>query len=178
MNTHKDRATVLRLYPLGETGLIVVWATREHGIIRTAARQARKMGSAFFGHIDLFYDCEIIFSFAKSGDLHRLVSVSLQHARLKLRKTLGNLRLASYMTRLLQSTVEEGESDTAWYLLIAGALDYLNDHAASRAIMRHFEKRLSALHGLYVEGAIPHATLLRHFERLPDGREALWRSLS
>lgn len=178
MNTYKDRATVLRLYPLGETGLIVVWSTSEHGIIRTAARQARKMGSDFFGHIDLFYDCEIVFTLAKSGDLHQLSSVSLKKARLQLRKTLANLRLASYMTRLLQSTVEEGESDASWYLLIAGALDYLNGHAASRAIMQHFEKRLSALHGLYVEGAIPHAALLRHFEKLPDGREALWRALA
>lgn len=37
MNTD---ATVLKLYPLGENGLIVVWCSEE-GIIRTAAKGAR-----------------------------------------------------------------------------------------------------------------------------------------
>lgn len=37
-------ATVLKLYPLGENGLIVVWCTEE-GLIRTAAKSARKPGS-------------------------------------------------------------------------------------------------------------------------------------
>ena len=39
-------ATVLKLYPLGENGLIVVWCTEE-GIIRTAAKSARKPNSPF-----------------------------------------------------------------------------------------------------------------------------------
>lgn len=34
-------ATVLKLYPLGENGLIAVWCTEE-GLIRTAAKSARK----------------------------------------------------------------------------------------------------------------------------------------
>ena len=37
-------ATVLKLYPLGENGLIVVWCSGE-GIIRTAAKGARKQSS-------------------------------------------------------------------------------------------------------------------------------------
>lgn len=41
-------ATVLKLYPLGENGLIVVWCTEE-GIIRTAAKSARKPNSPFAG---------------------------------------------------------------------------------------------------------------------------------
>lgn len=41
-------ATVLKLYPLGENGLIVVWCTEE-GIIRTAAKSARKPNSPLPG---------------------------------------------------------------------------------------------------------------------------------
>lgn len=43
-------ATVLKLYPLGENGLIVVWCSGE-GIIRTAAKGARKQSSPFAGWI-------------------------------------------------------------------------------------------------------------------------------
>lgn len=35
-------ATVLKLYPLGENGLIAVWCTEE-GLIRTAAKSARNL---------------------------------------------------------------------------------------------------------------------------------------
>ena len=47
-------ATVLKLYPLGENGLIVVWCSGE-GIIRTAAKGARKQSSPFAGRLDIFY---------------------------------------------------------------------------------------------------------------------------
>ena len=56
MNTD---ATVLKLYPLGENGLIVVWCSEE-GIIRTAAKGARKQSSPFAGRLDLFYQLSLI----------------------------------------------------------------------------------------------------------------------
>ena len=46
-------ATVLKLYPLGENGLIAVWCTEE-GLIRTAAKSARKPCSPFAGRLDIF----------------------------------------------------------------------------------------------------------------------------
>ena len=51
-------ATVLKLYPLGENGLIAVWCTEE-GLIRTAAKSARKTGSPFAGRLDIFYQCRM-----------------------------------------------------------------------------------------------------------------------
>lgn len=45
-------ATVLKLYPLGENGLIAVWCTEE-GLIRTAAKSARKPCSPFAGRLDI-----------------------------------------------------------------------------------------------------------------------------
>ncbi|XBD73787.1 recombination protein O N-terminal domain-containing protein [Akkermansia massiliensis] len=69
-------ATVLKLYPLGENGLIVVWCTEE-GIIRTAAKSARKPNSPFAGRLDLFYQCRMQWTQAKTGDLHSLTSADL-----------------------------------------------------------------------------------------------------
>ena len=69
-------ATVLKLYPLGENGLIAVWCTEE-GLIRTAAKSARKTGSPFAGRLDIFYQCRMQWTQAKKGDLHTLTSADL-----------------------------------------------------------------------------------------------------
>ena len=173
----KDTGTILRQQALGEHGLIITWCCAEHGIVRTAARNARKPGSDLSGQVDLFHECELLFKTATQGDLHTLSSVNLITPRLALRGSLNKLRLASYLSRLLLSTVEAGAADPAWHKLISGALDYVATTAPRRAILLHFEKRLAELHGLYSPAESPHHALLRHFQHLPAGRNELLDSL-
>ncbi len=184
----KDIGSILRLHPLGENSLIVCWCTAAHGIIRTAARGARKPGSDYTGRLDLFHECELLFTPARSGDLHTLGSVSLRSPRLGLRQNLTKLRLASYMARLLLATVEPGGSaggtlctpeDAVWHRLLAAALDYLEqpDTAPRTAILHRFERRLAELHGLYSPTLPPHQALLNHFQHLPAGRGELLEGL-
>lgn len=173
----KDTGTILRQQPLGEHGLIITWCTAEHGIVRTAARLARKPGSELSGQVDLFHECELLYRPATQGDLHTLASVNLISPRLALRSRLLRLRLASYMARLLLATVEPGAQDAAWHTLISGALDYVATSEPRRAILQHFEKRLATLHGLYTPTQAPHAALLRHFQHLPAGRDELLEAL-
>ena len=173
----KDTGTILSQQPLGEHGLIITWCTAEHGIVRTAARLARKPGSELSGQVDLFHECELLYRPATQGDLHTLSSVSLISPRLELRSQLLRLRLASYMSRLLLATVENGAQDSAWHTLISGALDYVCTSEPRRAILLHFEKRLATLHGLYSPTQAPHSALLRHFQHLPAGRPELLDAL-
>lgn len=98
-------ATVLKLYPLGENGLIVVWCTEE-GIIRTAAKSARKPNSPFAGRLDLFYQCRMQWTQAKTGDLHSLTSADLLSPRLPLRKSYLRLSAAGYFARLFLQMLE------------------------------------------------------------------------
>lgn len=173
----KDTGTILRLQPLGEHGLIITWCTVAHGIVRTAARLARKPGSELSGQVDLFHECELLFKPATQGDLHTLSSVNLLSPRLALRSQLLRLRLASYLTRLLLATVEPGTQDAEWHRLISGALDYVATSPPRAAILLHFEKRLATLHGLYSPAMAPHNALLRHFQNLPAGRAELLDAL-
>ncbi len=180
----KDTGSILRLLPLGENSLIVCWCTAGHGVIRTAARGARKPGSDYTGRLDLFHECELLFAPARSGDLHTLGSVTLLTPRLGLRRNLARLRLASYMTRLLLATVEPGNAtgsgspeDAAWHHLMAAALDYLEQSEARPAILHRFERRLAERHGLYSPLLPPHRALLNHFQHLPAGRAELLESL-
>lgn len=173
----KDTGTILRQQALGEHGLIITWCTAQHGIVRTAARLARKPGSELSGQVDLFHECELLYRTATQGDLHTLSSVNLLSPRLALRSKLSRLRLASYMARLLLATVEPGAAEADWHKLISGALDYVATTEPRRAILLHFEKRLAELHGLYSPAQLPHHVLLRHFQHLPAGRDELLQAL-
>lgn len=173
----KDTGTILRLYPLGENGLIVCWCTAAHGVIRTAARNARTPGSELAGRIDLFHECELTFRPAKQGDLYSLASAALLSPRLGLRQNLTKLRLAGYMAQLLTATVEAGAPDPAWHELICGALDYVAQSAPRAAVLYHFEKRLAELHGIHVPGTPAYPALMRHFQSLPAGRSELLAQL-
>lgn len=173
----KDSGTILRQQALGEHGLIITWCTERHGIVRTAARLARKPGSELSGQVDLFHECELLYRPASQGDLHTLSSVNLISPRLALRGNLSRLRLASYLARLLLATVEAGSCEPGWHRLISGALDYVAESTPRRAILLHFEKRLAELHGLYSATQSPHHALLRHFQHLPAGREELLAAL-
>lgn len=170
----RDVGTILRLYPLGEHGAIICWCTPEHGIVRTASRSALKPGSELAGCVDLFHECELVFRPSAKSDLATLVTAELISPRLGLRGHLGRLRLASYMAQLILCTVEPGAgADPAWHKLISGALDYTCTAALRPEILTHFERRLAELHGLYAPGISPHLALLRHFTRLPAGRDTL-----
>ncbi len=183
----KDHGTILRLQALGENSLIVSWCTARHGIIRTAARGARKAGSDYTGRLDLFHECELLFTPARSGDLHTLGSVHLLNPRLGLRQSLARLRLASYMARLLLATVEPGggspttatAEDAVWHPLLAAALDYLAtpDTTPRAAILHRYERRLAELHGLYTPNLPPHIALRNHFHHLPTDRHNLLNGL-
>ncbi len=179
------------MLPLGEHGLIVCWCTAAHGLIRTAARNARKPGSDYTGRLDLFHECELLFTPARSGDLHSLGSINLVNPRLGLRNSLARLRYASYMARLLLATVEPGSAtaptapaaaetreNAAWHALISAALDYLASTTPRPAILERFERRLAELHGLYSPSIPPHMALMHHFQHLPAGRAELLDSHS
>lgn len=174
----RDIGCILKLHPLGEHGLIVSWCTERHGIIRTAARNARKPGSDFMGRIDLFHECELLFARPAKGEgLASLASAELLSPRLPLRSDLARLRLASYMSGLLLATVETDAPGEEWHALMAGALDYVAASRPRKAILLHFEKRLATLHGIYSPALPAYQTLQQHFRSLPAGRAELLASL-
>lgn len=173
----KDVGCILKLSPLGEYSLIVSWCTADHGIIRTAARNARKPGSDFAGRLDLFHECELLYAPSAKSDLASLASVELLSARLPLRSSLIRLQLASYMARLLLATVEPDAPGEEWHTLISKALDYVATAPPRKSILHHYEKRLAGLHGILSPAVPAYYALLQHFHHLPAGRGELMGTL-
>lgn len=168
--------TVLKLYPLGENGLIVVWCTEE-GIIRTAAKSARKPGSPFAGRLDLFYQCRMQWTQAKTGDLHTLTAVDLVSPRLPLRVNYSRLSAAGYFARLFLQMLEPDTPIPEFYDLLQRAYAYLEHTDPSSGTILHFERELVRLHGMAHPGMPAHVILKSHFGKLPPQRERLLREL-
>lgn len=140
-------ATVLKLYPLGENGLIAVWCTEE-GLIRTAAKSARKPGSPFAGCLDIFYQCRMQWTQAKKGDLHTLTSADLLSPRLALRKSYLRLSAAGYFARLFLQMLEPDTPIPEFYDLLQRAYTYLENNDPTLRAVLHFEQELARLHGI------------------------------
>lgn len=168
-------ATVLKLYPLGENGLIAVWCTEE-GLIRTAAKSARKPGS-LAGRLDIFYQCRMQWTQAKKGDLHTLTSADLLSPRLALRKSYLRLSAAGYFARLFLQMLEPDTPIPEFYDLLQRAYTYLENNDPTLRAVLHFEQELARLHGIAHPGIPAHVILKSHFGKLPPQREKLLGSL-
>lgn len=169
-------ATILKLHQLGENGLIVVWCSEE-GIIRTAAKGARKHSSPFAGRLDLFYQCRMQWVQAKTGDLHTLTSADLVSPRLTLRTDYTRLAAAGYFARLLLQVLESDTPIPEFYDLLQRGYDYLERHAPTQRAVLHFEQELVRLHGVSHPGMPAHVILKSHFGKLPPQRERLLQEL-
>lgn len=169
-------ATVLKLYPLGENGLIAVWCSEE-GIIRTAAKGARKPSSPLAGHLDLFYQCRIQWTQAKTGDLHTLTTADLLSPRLSLRTDYSKLSAAGYFARLFLQMLEPDTPIPEFYDLLQRAYAYLENNSPTPRAVLHFEQELARLHGISHPGIPAHVILKSHFGKLPPQREKLLQTL-
>ncbi len=175
---NESHATLLKTYPLGETGLIVVWLTETHGIIRTSAKGALRPQSQYQGQLDLFFHSLIHWKEARNGDLHTLAAATLHQPRFDIRGEYIRLSLASYFARLILLVVEPGTPAPEFYDLLERALNYLEQESPSRKALLHFEKEIIRLHGLQGSNLAPHVAIRHHFGKIPlQQRESLLASL-
>lgn len=153
----KTEAILIGRTRYSETTLIVQWCSAELGLFRTIAKGALKPKSAFAGLLDLFVSADICFLPPRTGDLHTLMEAHWQNPRLGLRSSYGRVLAATYLVRLIGLVVEPHAPIHAIHELLTKALDYLNDHDPSRALIERFELRLAEDLGLVGEtGASGH----------------------
>ncbi|MCB1131659.1 MAG: DNA repair protein RecO [Verrucomicrobiae bacterium] len=170
---HSTRATILRLTRLTDTSLIVTWLSGGHGLIKTVAKGARRPKSPFAGSIDLFFGGDLVFEWAKRGDLHHLREVSIHSWREGLRKSYDSMLLAGYCCQLIEAAVEPEHPDDGLHDLLDRALDHLDGNPASFRALRHFERELARLLGVSHQERSADQSLADLLGRLPATREAL-----
>lgn len=173
----KSRATLIRRHLLGETSLILVWCTREHGVVRTVAKGARGAKSPFAGKVDLFFEADIAWVTAKAGELHHLREISLFSPRLGIRESYRRTLTASYFTALVEMVVETESPIPELHDLLVRALDWVATREPVASGVTRFEDRVAELLGVGAPGSAGAAALLDTFHRLPPGRHSLFSNL-
>lgn len=148
----KTEAILIGRTPYSETTLIVHWCSAELGLFRTIAKGALRPKSAFAGLLDLFVSAEISYTRSRTSDLHTLTEAHWQNPRLGLRSSYGRVLAATYLVKLIALVVEPHAPIHTIHDLLTKALDYLNDHDPSRALIERFELRLAEDLGLVGEG--------------------------
>jgi len=174
----KTEAILIGRLRYSETTLIVQWCSAEYGLFRTIAKGALRPRSTFAGLLDLFVSADIRYAPARKGDLHTLMEAHWQNPRLGLRSSYGRVLAATYLVKLIALVVEPHAPIPAIHDLLIKALDYLNDHDPSMALVQRFELRLAEDLGLVgPEGArggqAAHAIEESFHRRLPVQRRQL-----
>lgn len=174
----KATAILLRRLPLTDTSLIIHWSTEEHGLVRTAARGARRPGSAFAGKLDLFYAAEISFTRSRRSDLHSLREIEVQDYRRGLQQNYGRILCASYFARLLEMVAEPEAPMPELHDLLSRAFGFLSGNDVTIVAVRHFEREIARQLGIYPNGKTPAIGTLRQLlHKEPEQRSALLRHL-
>lgn len=164
------RGIILRLTKLTETSLIVTWCVEGRGLVKTVAKGARRAKSGFAGRLDLFYDAELDWVEGKRSELGTLTEVRVVEYREGLRNWYKNTVCAAYFCALVEHVMEPGHGDDAIYDLLARGLGYLEREEAGMRGLRHFERELARVVGVWNGKGRPEVALEAGFRGLPKVR--------
>ncbi len=162
------RGTIIRLTKLTDTSLIVHWMSEDAGLIKTVAKGARRMKSAFAGRLDLFIEADFEWGRNKRGGLHILREVSVVNFREELRKSYRDALVAGYFGQLLELVLELDHPEGEMCDLLKRGLGHLADEGASRRAMFYYEREVARILGL---GKGAHLGILQVYGKLPKSRE-------
>jgi DNA repair protein RecO (recombination protein O) len=170
--------TLMRLTKLTDTSWIVHWFTAGHGLIKTVAKGARSPKSPFAGKLDLFFDAEITWAKARSGELHGLREVVVTATREPIRGNYNAMLLSGYCCRLLELAVERDHPEPEISDLLRRALDHVAAKGASVRALQHFEQELAKNLGIAQEKRQAAPALKEALGGLPPQRAQLLERLS
>lgn len=170
--------TLIRLTKLTDTSWIVHWFTEGHGLIKTVAKGARNPKSAFAGKLDLFFDAEITWAKARSGELHGLREVSVTSTREPIRGDYNAMLLSGYCCRLLELAIERDHPEPEISDLLRRALDHVAAKGASIRAMQFFEQELAKILGISQQRRQAAPALKETLGGLPPQRAQLLERLS
>lgn len=170
--------TLIRLTKLTDTSWIVHWFTTTHGLIKTVAKGARSPKSQFSGKLDLFFDAEITWAKARSGELHSLREVAVVRTRETIRGSYNAMLLSGYWCRLLELLIERDHPEPELADLLRRGLDHVAAEGASLRAMIHFEQELARNLGILRDRKQAASALRETLGSLPPQRSQLMDRLS
>jgi DNA repair protein RecO (recombination protein O) len=135
----KDTGHVLRIAPVSNTSLAVVWLTRDHGRLATLVKGALRPKSRLVGQIDLFYTCELLFYDRVRRSFQILRECSVLQSRARFRDDWRACAAASCVASLASGLLPDRSPSPSMYDRVEGLLDRFDDDGADASTLLRAE---------------------------------------
>ena len=145
---NKCQGTIIRRIPLTESSMIVTWCTKDHGLLKTVAKGARRPKSQFSGKLDLFYEAEFEIIRSKKTDLHNLREMKILMTRASIRQSYLKTLSASYFAKMINKVSESDSPINSLYELLYRGLNYLEENEPQLLAIRHYEREMTKILGI------------------------------
>lgn len=147
MSLKQTEAIVLKSYSLSEADRIVVFFTRDFGLVRGVAKGAKRLKSRFGSTLEPFSTVNLTYFHKDERELVSIDSVELTHSRFAAASDPDFLQTYSYIGDLLTDFSLPHDADEKLYRMLSACLSAatLNSHLA--AVGLYFELWLLRLSG-------------------------------
>ena len=144
----ETESIVLKSYNLSEADRIVVFFTRDHGVVRGVAKGAKRLKSRFGSGLELFSTVNLAFFQKEDRELVSIQHVELIDSRFEAASDPAFLETFSYIADLLSSFVPPHDPNETLYRMTKACVDAAANSKADLASIRlYFELWLLRLAG-------------------------------
>ena len=145
----REQAICLRSSDYSETSQVVVFLTREAGVVHVLAKGTKRPKSKSGGAIDLFSEGELVYTPSRSGGLGTLVEFVESVTRRELRSDAARLNAGLYLIEATAQMLATEDPHAEVFDLLHNALERLKDpEAPILAVAAYFLWRLTHHVGL------------------------------
>jgi DNA repair protein RecO (recombination protein O) len=165
MSIKETEALVIKSHNLSEADRIVVFFTREHGVVRGVAKGAKRLHSRFGSTLEPFSTVNLTYFQKEDRELVSIQNVELTRSRFDVASDPAFLETYSYIADLLTAFALPHDADEKLYRMISACIS-AEVHGEELDVVRlYFELWLLRLSGL-----LPDWTCCENCERELDIR--------
>lgn len=147
MSLRQTEAIVIKSYNLSEADRIVVFFTREFGVVRGVAKGAKRLQSRFGSTLEPFSTVNLEFFQKEERELVSIQSVELIQSRFAIASDPEFLKTYSYIGDLLTDFALPHDADEKLYRMIGACLSAGKAEGDLAAVVLYFELWLLRLSG-------------------------------
>ncbi|MBM3295499.1 MAG: DNA repair protein RecO [Candidatus Aminicenantes bacterium] len=149
MPRDQAEAIVLRASPVGDQDRLVVFLTRERGLLRGVAKGARKFGSRFGSALEPMTHVDVFFYEKERRDLVTISACDLRQSFFDVQKNVEAALTLAYLAELVEESVPGRVHDDLLFRLLLSVLEALRDTLDTALLARYFEAWFLQIHGIY-----------------------------
>ena len=152
MGLIETEGLILKSYPLSEADKIIYCFTRQSGLIKAVARNARRLKSRLSGHLEPFTLADLTFFEREERELVSIREVELQNSKFYLSHNLAAFTTLSYFAELLLEFLPPHEANEKMYRMARSVFGAISDKTEANAWVKlYFEIWLLRLAGFLAD---------------------------